>query len=133
MGPRNIHSDSEHLSPFSRSFTSSSPIAASAIARDLASYSEDDEAPSDGASPSSTAYPPGSYISNARSLAGSYRRPSNFTSVSHATVIPWTGEQQALSKSERQDIIEEERHLLSDNNVIPPEHAHGSPTAYSTK
>lgn len=124
MGPRNIRSDSEHQSPFSRSFTSSSPIAASAIARDLASYSEDEPTPSDETS-SSTDYPPGSYTSNARSLAGSYRRPSNFTSISHATIIPWTGEQQVLSKNERQQIIEEERHLLSDNNVIPPDHAHG--------
>ncbi|KAJ5336184.1 hypothetical protein MYU51_014901 [Penicillium brevicompactum] len=127
MGPRNIRSDSEHQTPFGRSFTSSSPIAASAIARDLASYSEDDQSPRDGASPSSTAYPVGSYISNARSLAGSYRRPSNFTSISHATIIPWTGEQQTLSKSEHQQMIEEERHLLSDNHVIPPEHAHGKP------
>ena len=126
MGPRNIRSDSEHGSPFSRSFASSSPIAASAIARDLENYSDEDQTPTDEASDSSTARPPGSYTStNARSLAGSYRRPSNFTSISHATVIPWAGEQQVLSKSERQHIIEEERDLLSDNNVISPEHAHG--------
>ncbi|CAG8194997.1 unnamed protein product [Penicillium olsonii] len=124
MGPRNIRSDSERQGPLSRSFTSSSPIAASAIARDLANYSEEEQDPSDENS-SAIPWPPGSFSSNTRSLAGSYRRPSNFTSVSHATIIPWTGEQQVLSKSEHQDIIEEERRLLSDNNVIPPEHAHG--------
>jgi MATE family multidrug resistance protein len=126
MGPRNIHSDSEHQSPFSRSFTSSSPFAASAIARDLENYSDENQSPTDESSNGFTARPPGSYTStNTRSLAGSYRRPSNFTSISHATIIPWTGEQQALSESERKQVIEEERHLLSDNHVISPEHAHG--------
>jgi MATE family multidrug resistance protein len=125
MGPRNIRSDSEYQSPFSRSFASSSPIAASAIARDLEDYSDEDQSPIDEASDSSTARPPGSYSStNPRSLAGSYRRPSNFTSISHATIIPWAGEQQVLSKSERQQVIEEERRLLSDNHVISPDHAH---------
>lgn len=119
MGPRNIHSDSEHQSPFSHSFTSSSPIAASAIARDLADYDDEDRSPRDGTFPN-PAYPPDSYTStHSRSLAGSYRRPSNFTSISHATIIPWTGEQQVLSKGERQQVIEEERRLLSDNHDIP--------------
>lgn len=124
MGARNIPSDSERQSSFSRSFTSSSPIAAAAIARDLANY-DDNQPPSDEASTSSAACL-GSYTStNPHSLAGSYRRPSNFTSVSHATIIPWNGEQQVLSQNEHQQIIEEERKLLSDNHVIPPEHAHG--------
>ncbi|KAJ5249794.1 hypothetical protein N7489_000204 [Penicillium chrysogenum] len=125
---RNIRSvdSAEHQSSFSRSFTSSSPIAASAIARDLADYSDEDQTPTDEASDTSTARPPGSYAStNPRSLAGSYRRPGYFTSVSHATVVPWAGEQQTLSQSEREQIIEEERHLLSDNHVIAPEHVHG--------
>lgn len=125
---RNIRSvdAAEHQSPFSRSFTSSSPIAASAIARDLADYSDEDRTPTDEASDTSTARPPGSYTStNPRSLASSYRRPGYFTSVSHSTVVPWAGEQQSLSQSEREQVIEEERHLLSDNNVIAPEHAHG--------
>ncbi|KAJ5813174.1 Multi antimicrobial extrusion protein [Penicillium robsamsonii] len=128
MGPRNIRSvdSAEHQSPFSRSFTSSSPIAASAIARDLADYNDEDRTPTDEASDTSTARPPGSYNStNPRSLADSYRRPGYFTSVSHATVVPWVGEQQALSQSEREQVIEEERDLLSDNHVIAPEHAYG--------
>ncbi|KAJ5940517.1 hypothetical protein N7516_000685 [Penicillium verrucosum] len=125
---RNIRSvdAAEHQSPFSRSFTSSSPIAASAIARDLADYSDEDRTPTDESSDTSTARPAGSYASTKpHSLASSYRRPSCFTSVSHSTVIPWAGEQQSLSQSEREQVIEEERHLLSDNNVIAPEHAHG--------
>lgn len=124
MGPRNIRSNAtEHQDSFSQSFTSSSPIAASSIARDLANY---EETHTDEASDASTPRPPGSYTSNnPRSLAGSYRRPGYFTSVSHATVVPWAGEQQALTQSEREQVIEEERHLLSDNHVIPPEHAHG--------
>ncbi|KAJ5783231.1 Multi antimicrobial extrusion protein [Penicillium paradoxum] len=128
MAPRNIRSanPAEHQNSFSRSFTSSSPIAASAIARDLANYSEEDQTPTDEASDISTARPPASYTStNPRSLAGSYRRPSCVTSVSHGTIIPWAGDQQSLSQSEREQVIEEERHLLSDNHVIPPEHAHG--------
>jgi MATE family multidrug resistance protein len=128
MGPRNIRTvdSAEHQSSFSRSFASSSPIAASAIARDLADYSDEEETPTYEASDTSTARPAGSYTStNPRSLAGSYRRPGYFTSVSHATVVPWVGEQQALSQSERDQAFEEERHLLSDNHVIPSEYAHG--------
>jgi MATE family multidrug resistance protein len=125
---RNIRSvdAAEHQSPFSRSFTASSPIAASAIARDLAEYSDEDNTSTDVISDCSTARPPGSWTgTNPHSLAGSYRRPGHFTSVSHATVIPNDGEQQPLSQSEREQAIEEERNLLSDNHVIPPEHAHG--------
>ncbi|OGE55231.1 hypothetical protein PENARI_c004G09875 [Penicillium arizonense] len=125
---RNIRSvdAAEHQSPFSRSFTASSPIAASAIARDLAEYSDEDNTSTDVISDCSTARPPGSWTgTNPHSLAGSYRRPGHFTSVSHATVIPNNGEQQPLSQSEREQAIEEERNLLSDNHVIPPEHAHG--------
>ncbi|KAJ6099481.1 hypothetical protein N7467_001016 [Penicillium canescens] len=125
---RNIRSvdAAEHQSPFSRSFTASSPIAASAIARDLAEYSDEDNSSTDVISDCSTARPPGSWTgTNPHSLAGSYRRPGHFTSVNHATVIPNNGEQQPLSQSEREQAIEEERNLLSDNHVIPPEHAHG--------
>jgi MATE family multidrug resistance protein len=124
---RNIRSvdAAEHQSPFSRSFTASSPIAASAIARDLAEYSDEDHS-TDDTSGCSTIRPPGSWTgTNPHSLAGSYRRPGHFTSVNHATVIPNNGEQQPLSQSEREQAIEEERNLLSDNHVIPPDHAQG--------
>jgi MATE family multidrug resistance protein len=81
----------EHQSPFSRSFTASSPIAASAIARDLAEYSDEDHS-TDEISEYSTARPPGSWTgTNPQLLAGSYRRPGQFMSVSHGTVIPIMG------------------------------------------
>lgn len=128
MAPRNTLSaeSAEHQSPFGRSFTSSSPIAASSIARDLANYADEDSITTDEDSESSTVRPDSSHAENQpHSLAGSYRRPSYFTTVNHATVIPSTGDYQQLSQSEREQAIEEERHLLSDNHVIPPEHAHG--------
>lgn len=127
MAPRNTLSaeSAEHQTPFGRSFTSSSPIAASSIARDLANYADEDSIATDEDSESSTARPDSSHAENQpHSLAGSYRRPSYFTTVNHATVIPSTGDYQQLSQSEREQAIEEERHLLSDNNVIPAEHAH---------
>lgn len=128
MAPRNTFSaeSAEHQTPFGRSFTSSSPIAASSIARDLANYVDEDWTTTDEDSESSTVRPGSSHAENhPHSLAGSYRRPGYFTTVNHATVIPSTRDYQPLSQSEREQVIEEERHLLSDNNVIPAEHAHG--------
>lgn len=128
MPPRNTLSaeSAEHHSPFGRSFTSGSPIAASSIARDLANYGDEDSISTDEDSGSLTLRRGSSNAEHQpHSLAGSYRRPSYFTTVNHATVIPSAGDYQQLSQSEREQVIEEERHLLSDNNMIPPEHAHG--------
>ncbi|KAJ5674398.1 uncharacterized protein N7477_004332 [Penicillium maclennaniae] len=130
MVPRNILSAdaAEYQSPFGRSFTSSSPIAASIIARDLAHYADEDSIDTNDSSDSSTVRPSSSLAgTNPHSLAGSYRRPSNFTSVNHTTVILSNGDYQPLTQSEREDAIEEERNLLSDNKIIPPEQAHGIP------
>lgn len=55
---------------------------------------------------------------NPHSLSGSYRRPSFFTTVSHATVVPYTAERERLTRRERERAIEDERDLLSDNNVM---------------
>ncbi|KAJ5718507.1 hypothetical protein N7488_004153 [Penicillium malachiteum] len=127
MAPRNIHStnSAEHQSPFSRSFTSSSPIAEAAIARDLAHYTDDDF--DTDTSESSTVRPSHSYAeTNPHSLAGSYRRPSYFTNVNHATAVPAHGDYQPLTHTEREQAIREERALLSDNRVIPVEQkSHG--------
>ncbi|KAJ5690821.1 hypothetical protein N7462_005213 [Penicillium macrosclerotiorum] len=128
MAPRNMLSaeSAGHQSPFSRSFTSSSPIAASAIARDLAHYADDESITPDDASESSTVRPISSHAgTNPHSLAGSYRRPSYFTNVNHATVLPANGSYQPLTQEEREQAIEEERHLLSDNKVIATEHRTG--------
>lgn len=130
MAPRNILSaeSAEHHSPFSRSFQSSSPIAEAAIARDLAHYADEDSISStDGSSETSTVRPasrrPSSTYAgtNPHSLTGSYRRPSYFTTVNHATVLPSNGDYQPLTEDEFQQAIAEERNLLSDNRVIPAE------------
>lgn len=134
MPPRNIISaeSAEHHGPFSRSFQSSSPIAEAAIARDLAHYADEDSTSStDEASEASTVRPasrrPSSTYAgtNPHSLTGSYRRPSYFTSVNHATVLPSNGDYQPLTEAELQQAIAEERNLLSDNRVIPAEEPEG--------
>lgn len=119
---RNIRSaeSADHLSPYGRSFTASSPIAASAIARDLAQYEDDDSTTGGENSESSTLRPASSHAgNNPHSLAGSYRRPSYFTNVNHATTLPAAGDYQPLTDGERRQAIEEERALLGDNHVIP--------------
>ncbi|KAJ5148226.1 hypothetical protein N7526_001578 [Penicillium atrosanguineum] len=126
MAPRNTLSADAAES--NRSFASSSPIAASIIARDLAHYADEDSINTNDTSDSSTVRPASSHAgTNPHSLAGSYRRPSYFTSVNHTTVIPSNGDYQPLTQSERELAIEEERQLLSDNKVIPTEHARGIP------
>ena len=109
----------EHQSRYSRSFTSSSPIAEAAIRRDLAHYTDDDSLDTD-TSESSTVRPSSSHAgTNPHSLAGSYQRPSYFTSVNHATPLP--AHDQPLTHTEREQAIQEERALLGDNHVIPIE------------
>lgn len=110
------------------SFSSSSPLAEAAIARDMDHYADDEGSmltTDDEASETGTIRPMGSYPgTNPHSLAGSYRRPGFFTTVSHATVVPHQVEQDALAPWERDQAIEEERHLLSDNNVISEGNRH---------
>ncbi|KAJ5256803.1 hypothetical protein N7478_012907 [Penicillium angulare] len=123
MTPRNILSadSAEHQSRYSRSFTSSSPIAEAAIARDLAHYTDDDSLDTD-TSDSSTVRPSSSYAgTQPHSLTGSYRRPSYFTTINHATAVPAQADYQPLTQSEREQAIQEERALLGDNNVIRTE------------
>lgn len=115
---------SEHPSSYNQSFLSRSPLAEAAIARDLADYADDEDsiATSDEESEASTIRPIGSLPGTApHSLAGSYRRPSFFTAGPRGTVVPHQLEQDRLSKREREQAFEEERDLLSDNNVISPE------------
>ncbi|TQB69757.1 hypothetical protein MPDQ_001381 [Monascus purpureus] len=104
---------------FSRSFNSGSPLAEAAIARDLADYTDDE------ASGISSVEEDGSDSTvrpvNSHSLAGSYRRPSFFTTVSHSTVVPRQIDQERLFQREREEAIEQERDLLSDNHVLSPE------------
>lgn len=102
-------------------FRSSSPIAEAAIARDLENYADDESSvlTTDDASETSTIRAMNSRAStNPHSLAGSYQRPSYFTTVSHATVVPHRAEHEGLTRREREQAIEDERDLLSDNNVM---------------
>ncbi|KAI9043906.1 MATE family efflux transporter [Aspergillus affinis] len=103
-------------------FRSSSPLAETAIARDLESYADDESSAlttDDDASETSTIRAMNSHTgTNPHSLAGSYQRPSFFTTVSHATVVPHRAEHEGLTRREREQAIEDERNLLSDNNVV---------------
>ncbi|EQL36050.1 hypothetical protein BDFG_02313 [Blastomyces dermatitidis ATCC 26199] len=64
---------------------------------------------------------------NSHSLAESYRRPSFFTAGPRGTVVPHPQDQdhEALADWEREQVLEEERNLLADNNVIPTERRQG--------
>jgi MATE family multidrug resistance protein len=109
---------------YSRSFRSGSPIAQASIARDLANYADDEDpnaADDDSDSEASTMRPVKSVLGTTpHSLAGSYHRPSFFTAGPRGTVVPHSGDQELyLSRQERERALEEERDLLSDNNVIP--------------
>lgn len=121
----------EDQNPHRRSSVSSaSPLAEAAIAQDMDDYADDEGSmltTDDEASETLTIRPMNSYPgSNPHSLAGSYRRPGFFTTVSHSTVVPHRVEQDALTQGEREHAIEEERHLLSDNNMISDDERHRS-------
>ncbi|KAL1969159.1 hypothetical protein VTN77DRAFT_413 [Rasamsonia byssochlamydoides] len=111
----------EQSDPYTRSSMSGSPLAQAAIARDLANYADDEGCNSDDDSEASTMRPVNSVLgSTPHSLAGSYRRPSGFTAGPRGTVVPHPVDQdQYLTRQEREQAREEERDLLSDNNVIP--------------
>lgn len=106
---------------YSRSFRSSSPLAEASIARDLADYADDEGSTytTDGErSEASTIRQISSQGYNSHSLVGSYRRPSFFTVGSRGTVVPHQLEQDRLTRREREQAIQEERNLLSANNLI---------------
>jgi MATE family multidrug resistance protein len=103
-------------------FRSSSPLAETALARDIENYADDEGSiltADDEASETSTVRAINSQPgTNPHSLAGSYQRPSFFTTVSHATVVPHRLEHEALTQRERDQAIEDERLLLTDNHVM---------------
>lgn len=104
------------------SFSSNSFPTEPTTAQDMDDYGDDESSlltTDDETSETLTLRPVNSNAgSNRHSLAGSYRRPSFFTTVSHATVVPHHVEQDTLTQREREHSIEEERHLLGDNHVI---------------
>lgn len=104
---------------YSRSFTSSSPIARNVFARDLAYYDEDDGAGIDEDGSPLVRATSDVLGTTPHSLAGSYRRPGFYTAGPRGTVVPHDSEQeQYLSKRELDRAYLEERDLLSDSNVI---------------
>ncbi|KAL4797952.1 mate-domain-containing protein [Aspergillus venezuelensis] len=109
---------------FPSSTRSRSPLAERAIARDLEEYADDGGSPSaddDDESERSTIRRIRSQTGTAtHSLAGSYQRPSFFTTVSHATVVPYRPENEGLTRRERDQAIEDERDLLADNHFLDP-------------
>lgn len=133
-------------SSFLSSFKSDSPIASASIARDLSEYQQDnenaldDEDSSDSGDASiSTVINIGgrkpsrseqgvdspSNVDSSHALARSFRRSSVTTAGPLATQLPQQGgleRRDKLTKQERQDIIQAERSLLRDNNIIPPKH-----------
>ncbi|KAF4165406.1 hypothetical protein CNMCM6936_007922 [Aspergillus lentulus] len=120
QGSRSLNADEQ---TYYRRCMSSSPLAETAIARDLANYADnedsitttEDEEYSEASTVRAINSQPGTAP---HSLVGSYQRPSFFTTVSHSTVVPHRGEPDCLSWRERGLAIEEERQLLTDNHVI---------------
>jgi MATE family multidrug resistance protein len=120
QGSRSLNADEQ---TFYGRRMSSSPLAETAIARDIENYADNE------GSITTTEDDDYSEVSTVRainsqpgtgphSLVGSYQRPSFFTTVSHSTVVPHRGEPECLSWRERDQAIEEERRLLTDNHVI---------------
>lgn len=101
------------------SLTASSPIAAAAIAQDLAQDPDFDPSnPDDGSDSDSTVR-----ALEQHSLLASYRRPGLIAQGGRSTVIPSSlPERGYLSKREREQARDEERSLLRDNQLIPPKH-----------
>lgn len=124
MAPDDAILTAEQSDPHSRSSMSGSPLAQASIARDLAQYADDEGSDSpddDSQSDASTMRPVNNVLGTTpHSLASSYRRPSFFTAGPRGTVVPHSVDQdQPLSRHEREQALEEERDLLSDNNIIP--------------
>ena len=119
----------QRVTSLSRSFSQSAPIAAASLARDLEedTDSEDEAAVSDDESDSETSTPRPSTSApghaSTYSFTGSYRRPSFAGAGNRATLIPRIRpDHDKLSREERRRILEEERSLLRDNDIIPPKH-----------
>ncbi|KAF7167855.1 hypothetical protein CNMCM5623_001018 [Aspergillus felis] len=120
QGSRSLNADEQ---TFHDRCMSSSPLAETAIARDIENYagnegsitSTEDDDQSEESTVRAINSQPGT---TPHSLVGSYQRPSFFTTVSHSTVVPHRGEPEHLSWRERDLAIEEERRLLADNHVI---------------
>ena len=112
------------------SWREAAPIAQASLRRDLEDGDEeeedaleDEEEEGDGEEQmGSTSAPTGA--SSRYSLTGSYRRPS-FVAAGNRARLPFGTDVERISRDERHRILEEERSLLMDNNLIPPKHPRG--------
>jgi multidrug resistance protein, MATE family len=122
--PRPIGNIERVASRLSVSYPDSLPIARASIQRDLEEASDEEAAASDSEdSEAETLRPSTSAPGPNYSFAGSYRRPSFAGAGNRATFGPKSERKKdKLSKEERQRVIDEERSLLRDNNLIPPKH-----------
>lgn len=123
--PKPIGNIERVTSRLSVSYPNSLPIAKASIERDLEEASDEEAAASDSEedSEAETLRPSTSAPGQNYSFAGSYRRPSFAGAGNRASFGPRSERQKdKLSKEERDRVIEEERSLLRDNNLIPPKH-----------
>lgn len=124
--PKPIAKVGDRVTFLSRSLPAGSPIAQASLARDLDEAS--DEATASGSSSDTetstlqlTTSGPGAAVDH--SFTGSYRRPSFAAAGNRATIVPHQHrEHERLFRQEREEVIEQERSLLRDNNIIPPKH-----------
>nr|OQO29338.1 hypothetical protein B0A51_06918 [Rachicladosporium sp. CCFEE 5018] len=119
-----------HSHTLASTWTQTAPIANESLLRDLEDE-EDEEATaavdysstsdSDADNDSRPAY--SRSAPSAYSFASSYRRPS-FVGTGGRGFVPFAGvsEDGVASREERRRVLEEERSLLRDNNIIPPKH-----------
>ncbi|KAK4983723.1 hypothetical protein LTR50_007042 [Elasticomyces elasticus] len=125
--PRSSSSKSLEASHRSEHFYSSSPIAEESIARDLEDDPDEDSTTGDTEEELNTLT---TTISQQQqqfsgySMASSYRRPSYIASGPRTLFpnIPPTDSRHVLTDQEQEAMLNEERSLLRDNQLIPPKH-----------
>ena len=129
--PKTIPSSSHSggLENLSRSFSRSydpRPLIEQSLSRDFEAYSdtEEDDSDEEALTPIAASAPAGAHD---YSLAAAYRRSSfggqgNRAALGGTLYRTASNQRDKLPKEERQRIVDEERSLLRDNNLIPPKH-----------
>lgn len=110
---------------FVNSLPNASELAQASLERDIEDASDDEEATetdSDDENDTNALTLPRS--APGHGFAGSYRRPS-FAGAGSRGILWARGNNDKLTKEERQRALEEERSLLRDNKIIPPKHPEG--------
>ncbi len=122
--PKPIAKVGERIAFVSRSLPAGSPVAHASLARDLDEASDETTASeSSSDTETSSLHLTTSGPGADHSFTGSYRRPSFAAAGNRATIVPHPHrEHERLLRQERDEVIEQERSLLRDNNIIPPKH-----------